>query len=146
MYASYQMHSDMMGPMRAVAASSAVPGLFAPQRLGDRRAMDGGVSGSGIHADLVAAPEAVEVVEDAPEDPALQVGGGRSRQVDLADALVPDAVHPLVLEGHPPDLALGVGQLEAGEPLERAAVDPVADRALGVVGVERHRHRERGIG
>ncbi|HEX5586597.1 MAG TPA: patatin-like phospholipase family protein, partial [Acidimicrobiia bacterium] len=40
--------------LRAVAASSAVPGLFAPQRLGDRRAMDGGVSGSGIHADLVA--------------------------------------------------------------------------------------------
>jgi NTE family protein len=43
--------------LRAVAASSSVPGLFAPQRLGDRRAMDGGVSGSGIHADLVAGAE-----------------------------------------------------------------------------------------
>ena len=38
----------------AVAASSAVPGLFAPQPIGDRRCMDGGVSGTGIHLDLVA--------------------------------------------------------------------------------------------
>ena len=42
---------------RAVAASASVPGLFAPQRVLDRRAMDGGVSGSGIHADLVAGAE-----------------------------------------------------------------------------------------
>jgi NTE family protein len=40
--------------LRAVAASASVPGLFAPQPILDRRAMDGGVSGSGIHADLVA--------------------------------------------------------------------------------------------
>jgi NTE family protein len=40
--------------LRSVAASAAVPGLFAPQRVLDRRAMDGGVSGSGIHADLAA--------------------------------------------------------------------------------------------
>jgi NTE family protein len=39
--------------VRAIAASSSVPGLYPPQRLGDRRAMDGGVSGTGIHADLV---------------------------------------------------------------------------------------------
>lgn len=39
---------------RAVAASSAVPGLFPPQPVGDRRCMDGGVSGSGTHTDLVA--------------------------------------------------------------------------------------------
>jgi NTE family protein len=38
----------------AAAASSSVPGLFSPQPLHDRRAMDGGVSGSGIHTDLVA--------------------------------------------------------------------------------------------
>jgi len=38
----------------AVAASSSVPGLFSPQQLHDRRAMDGGVSGSGTHTDLVA--------------------------------------------------------------------------------------------
>jgi NTE family protein len=39
---------------RAVAASSAVPGLFPPQPIGDRRCMDGGVSGTGLHLDLVA--------------------------------------------------------------------------------------------
>ncbi len=39
---------------RAVAASSAVPGIFAPQPIGDRRCMDGGVSGTGTHLDLVA--------------------------------------------------------------------------------------------
>lgn len=39
---------------RAVAASSAVPGLFAPQPIGDRRCMDGGVSGTGTHLDLLA--------------------------------------------------------------------------------------------
>jgi NTE family protein len=38
----------------AAAASSAVPGVFTPQSLHDRRAMDGGVSGTGMHADLVA--------------------------------------------------------------------------------------------
>jgi len=37
---------------RAVAASSAVPGVFAPQPVGDRRCMDGGVSGTGTHLDL----------------------------------------------------------------------------------------------
>jgi NTE family protein len=39
---------------RAVAASSAVPGLFPPQLIGDRRCMDGGVSGTGLHLDLLA--------------------------------------------------------------------------------------------
>lgn len=38
----------------AVAASSAVPGLFPPQSIGGRRCMDGGVSGTGIHLDLLA--------------------------------------------------------------------------------------------
>ncbi len=37
---------------RAAAASSAVPGVFAPQPVGDRRCMDGGVSGTGTHLDL----------------------------------------------------------------------------------------------
>jgi NTE family protein len=43
-----------VGLRRAVAASATVPGLFAPQPVRDRRAMDGGVSGSGTHCDLVA--------------------------------------------------------------------------------------------
>lgn len=41
-------------PARAAAASSAVPGVFAPQPIADRRCMDGGVSGSGVHLDLLA--------------------------------------------------------------------------------------------
>lgn len=47
---------------RAVAASSAVPGVFAPQPVGDRRCMDGGVSGSGTHLDLLAGTERVVVL------------------------------------------------------------------------------------
>jgi NTE family protein len=43
--------------LRAVAASASVPGLFAPQRVLDRYCMDGGVSGTGLHADLVAGCE-----------------------------------------------------------------------------------------
>jgi NTE family protein len=43
-----------VGLRTAAAASSSVPGVFAPQPVADRRAMDGGVSGSGTHADLVA--------------------------------------------------------------------------------------------
>lgn len=46
--------SAKVGLARAVAASSAVPGLFPPQPIGDRRCMDGGVSGSGTHLDLLA--------------------------------------------------------------------------------------------
>lgn len=47
---------------RAVAASSAVPGIFAPQPILDRRCMDGGVSGSGTHLDLLAGAERVVVL------------------------------------------------------------------------------------
>jgi len=51
-----------VGIARAVAASSAVPGLFAPQPIGDRRCMDGGVSGSGTHLDLLAGSQRVVVL------------------------------------------------------------------------------------
>ncbi len=40
--------------IRASAASSAVPGIFSPQPIHDRFCMDGGVSGTGTHSDLVA--------------------------------------------------------------------------------------------
>ncbi len=50
------------GVARAVAASSAVPGLFAPQPIGERRCMDGGVSGSGTHLDLLAGSQRVVVL------------------------------------------------------------------------------------
>ena len=48
--------------VRAVAASSAVPGIFAPQPVLDRRCMDGGVSGSGTHLDLLAGADRVVVL------------------------------------------------------------------------------------
>ena len=47
---------------RAVAASSAVPGIFAPQPIGDRRCMDGGVSGTGTHLDLLAGARRVLIL------------------------------------------------------------------------------------
>lgn len=46
--------SSGVSPARAVAASSCVPGIFTPQPIRDRKCMDGGVSWSGIHADLAA--------------------------------------------------------------------------------------------
>lgn len=51
-----------VGIARAVAASSAVPGLFPPQPVGDRLCMDGGVSGTGIHTDLLAGCRKVVVL------------------------------------------------------------------------------------
>ena len=47
---------------RATAASSAVPGIFAPQPVQDRKCMDGGVAGTGVHLDLVAGARKALVV------------------------------------------------------------------------------------
>lgn len=47
---------------RACAASSAVPGIFAPQPIQDRKCMDGGVAGTGAHLDLVAGARRALVV------------------------------------------------------------------------------------
>jgi NTE family protein len=47
---------------RATAASSAVPGIFAPQPIQDRKCMDGGVAGTGVHLDLVAGARRALVV------------------------------------------------------------------------------------
>lgn len=49
-------------PARAAAASSSVPGLFSPQLVSDRKCMDGGVSGSGTHADLAVGAERVVIL------------------------------------------------------------------------------------
>jgi NTE family protein len=46
----------------AVAASCAVPGMAAPQPIGDRRCIDGGVSGTGTHLDLLAGAHRVLVL------------------------------------------------------------------------------------
>ncbi len=38
----------------ALAASSAIPGVFPPQQMADRKCMDGGTSGTGTHLDVLA--------------------------------------------------------------------------------------------
>jgi NTE family protein len=69
-----------VSPSRAAAASSAVPGIFSPQPIGERRCMDGGVSGSGIHADLAAGARRAVVLalpddlrDDTPTDGAAEL-------------------------------------------------------------------------
>jgi NTE family protein len=57
---------------RAAAASSSVPGLFSPQPILDRRCMDGGVSGSGTHADLAVGAERVVILSLGAENPARE--------------------------------------------------------------------------
>lgn len=52
-----------VGVVAAAAASSAVPGIFAPQQILDRRCMDGGVSGTGVHLDLLAGARRALVVQ-----------------------------------------------------------------------------------
>jgi len=51
-----------LSAIRASASSSAVPGVFSPQPIHDRWCMDGGVSGSGTHCDVVAGAERALVI------------------------------------------------------------------------------------
>ena len=72
---------------RAAAASSSVPGIFSPQPLHDRRAMDGGVSGTGIHADLAAGAGTALVISlaaNTPDDQSGMTMGAGSRRRELA--------------------------------------------------------------
>ena len=78
-----------VGIARAVAASSAVPGLFAPQPIGQRRCMDGGVSGTGIHLDLLAGCDKAVVLaltDGAGETVGRMTAGPGSIEAEL-DAL-----------------------------------------------------------
>jgi NTE family protein len=111
-----------VGVARAAAASSAVPGVFSPQPIGDRRCMDGGVSGTGIHLDLLAGAERVVVLAlsdgsdvqvgmmtNAPgsteaELAALQAAGSRlflrtPEAVDVVELMDPTAVPKAVEMG-----------------------------------------------
>lgn len=94
---------------RAVAASSAVPGLFTPQPILDRRCMDGGVSGTGTHLDLVAGAEKVVVLalsDGSGFDVGMMTAAPGSIQREL-DALresgsevfvrIPESMDPLAL-------------------------------------------------
>ena len=117
--------------IRAAAASSAVPGIFSPQRLHDRWCMDGGVSGSGTHCDLVAGSKKAFVIslgavvesdfgtmtlspssfkdemDELAKAGTVAIARG-PKKVDLSRLMDPDAV--------PEAIALGVEQ--AGEDVE----------------------------
>ncbi|MHB8795626.1 MAG: patatin-like phospholipase family protein [Candidatus Nanopelagicales bacterium] len=107
-------------PARAAAASSAVPGIFPPQPIGDRRCMDGGVSGTGVHLDLLAGSGRVLVLTlGTAESPAgmteqagavgkeleeLEKAGTRAfarspRPVDRAALMDPAAVPAALADG-----------------------------------------------
>ncbi len=112
---------------RAVAASSAVPGLFAPQPLADRRCMDGGVSGSGTHLDLLAGArralvvsltDGSDVVEPmmtiSPGDIEAEFAALRGSGTELK-VCTPEAVDPdrLMDPSAVPD-AIAMGRRQAG--------------------------------
>jgi NTE family protein len=73
----------------AAAASSTVPGLFAPQPIGDRKCVDGGVSGSAMHPDLAAgAARALVIALRDPGDVGVATNepGGFARSIDALRA------------------------------------------------------------
>lgn len=109
--------------IRAAAASSAVPGIFSPQPVHDRWCMDGGVSGSGIHSDLVAGAQralilSLDASQSAPkpimtiqpgslktELAALRAAGTTAyargpHKLDLAQLMDPAAVPEALALGH----------------------------------------------
>ncbi len=71
---------------RTVAASSAVPGLFPPQLIGERQCMDGGVSGTGLHLDLLAGTRrvlALSLTDGTAAEGMMTTGPGHiGREVD----------------------------------------------------------------
>jgi NTE family protein len=73
--------------LRAVAASASIPGLYAPQPLLERRAMDGGVCGSATHADLAAGAHRAVVLAFSPALPEPRYTVGRETTAQEVDAL-----------------------------------------------------------
>jgi NTE family protein len=109
----------------AAAASSAVPGLFPPQPIGDRRCMDGGVSGTGSHLDVLAGAERVLVLalsdgSELTEGIMTNQPGGSQREVDAlvasgteVELRTPEVVDPLELMSPaavPKAMAMGARQ------------------------------------
>lgn len=120
--------------IRAAAASSAVPGIFSPQPMHERFVMDGGVSGSGTHSDIVAGAEKALVISltalTGQLEAGMTIGAGQldyemagldsagthaiargPREVDLEQLMNPAAV---------PD-ALRIGDEQAAEDAEEIA-------------------------
>lgn len=64
------VYPDSGVPIReAISASMSLPGCFGPTWLGDHYCMDGGISRSGTHADLVAGAKRVVVIALSNGDP-----------------------------------------------------------------------------
>jgi NTE family protein len=55
-------HEAGVSAAAAAAASSAVPGIFSPYPIADRMCMDGGVSGTGLHLDVLGGTRRVLVL------------------------------------------------------------------------------------
>ncbi len=121
-------HEAGVSAAAAAAASSAVPGLFPPQPIGDRRCMDGGVSGSGTHLDVLAGAQRVLVLalsdgSELTEGMMTNQPGGGRRELDALVATgtkvelrTPEAVDPLELMSPaavPRALAMGACQASA---------------------------------
>lgn len=64
------VYPDSGIPIRdAISASSSLPGIFGPTWLHDHCSMDGGISRSGTHADLMAGAKRVIVIALSNGDP-----------------------------------------------------------------------------
>ncbi len=75
----------------AMTASTSLPGIYAPQLIGDRFCMDGGVSGSALHLDLLAGAKRVLVLslmDDSGNEPGMTFipGSGQAEITALADS------------------------------------------------------------
>jgi NTE family protein len=118
-------HEAGVSVAAAVAASSAVPGLFPPQPIADRRCMDGGVSGSGTHLDVLAGAQRVLVLalsdgSELTEGMMTNQPGDGRREIDelvasgtKVELRTPEAVDPLELMSPaavPKALAMGARQ------------------------------------
>jgi NTE family protein len=121
-------HQAGVSAAAAAAASSAVPGLFAPQPIGDRRCMDGGVSGTGLHLDVLGGARRALVLgltdgTDIVEGMLTAAPGSiRTELDDLAatgthvELRVPEAIDPDELMSPaavPKAMAMGVRQADA---------------------------------
>ena len=112
------------------AASSAVPGIFAPQPLDGRTCMDGGVCGTGVHLDLVAGADKALVLslyrdEELTEGMLTLAPGDLTQELDGLAASGTDVFfqapehHPMDVPGLmdpkavPDALAMGARQADA---------------------------------
>jgi len=94
---------------RGAAASSAVPGIFAPQPVCGRTCMDGGVCGTGVHLDLVAGAAKALVLslyrdEELTEGMLTLAPGGLTRELDCLESSGTEVFFQAP-EHHPMDVA-----------------------------------------